>query len=235
MCENMEIIEKYIVKIGMCDDDLENVKLVAKQLESEIINQNFNAEITLITDAQEKVFESVKNGDIDILFLDIDFKGKGKNGIDFAYELRLVNREFSLVFLSGHQRYMHVSFCVKVFDYIVKPINKTILEQLVSRFKQEYIINKSKFLTLNKWITVRIEDILYIEKDGNKCNVVTGFATYSTTINLNALLDRLPPYFIKCHRSYIANTKRIAAIDKKEQYIYFENGSKCPINSYFKL
>lgn len=130
---------------------------------------------------------------------------------------------------------MHVSFCVKVFDYIVKPINKTILEQLVSRFKQEYIINKSKFLTLNKWITVRIEDILYIEKDGNKCNVVTGFATYSTTINLNALLDRLPPYFIKCHRSYISNTKRIAAIDKKEQYIYFENGSKCPINSYFKL
>lgn len=235
MCENMEIIEKYIVKIGMCDDDLENIKLVAKQLESEIINQNFNAEITLITDDQEKVFESVKNGDIDILFLDIDFKGKGKNGIDFAYELRLVNREFSLVFLPGHQRYMHVSFCVKVFDYIVKPINKTILEQLVSRFKQEYIINKSKFLTLNKWITVRIEDILYIEKDGNKCNVVTGFATYSTTINLNALLDRLPPYFIKCHRSYIANTKRIAAIDKKEQYIYFENGSKCPINSYFKL
>lgn len=36
------------------------------------------AEITLITDDQEKVFESVKNGDIDILFLDIDFKGKGK-------------------------------------------------------------------------------------------------------------------------------------------------------------
>lgn len=87
MCENMEIIEKYIVKIGMCDDDLENIKLVAKQLESEIINQNFNAEITLITDDQEKVFESVKNGDIDILFLDIDLILKVKEKMELILHM----------------------------------------------------------------------------------------------------------------------------------------------------
>ncbi len=231
----MEIDSKYIVKIGMCDDDINSIKLVAKQLESEIINQNFEAEISIITDNQEKILEAVRNNEIDILFLDIDFKGKGKNGIEFASDLRAINREFSLVFLSGHQRYMHVSFCVKVFDYVVKPINRTIIEQLVCRFKQEYANNGAKFLNLNKWLTVRVEDILYIEKQGNKSTIITPYTTYSTTVNLNLLLDRLPAYFVKCHRSYIANTRKITAIDRKQQYIFFERGFKCPINSYFNL
>ena len=231
----MEKNEKYIVKIGMCDDDLNTINFVAKQIEAEIINQKFNAEITIITDNQDKILEAIKKNEIDILFLDIDFKGKGKNGIDFASQLRAMNSEFTLVFLSGHQRYMHVSFCVKVFDYIVKPINKTIIEQLVSRFKQEYSNNNSKFLTLNKWLTIRVDDILYIEKQGNKSNIVTTHSTYSTTINLNILLDKLPIYFVKSHRSYIVNTRKIVAVNKKEQYVFFDNGLKCPINSYFNL
>ena len=235
MFKNMEFMEKYVVKIGMCDDDLESIKLVAKQLESEIITQNFNAEITVITDNQDKILQAVKNNEIDILFLDIDFRGKGKNGIEFADELRNINREFSLVFLSGHQRYMHVSFCVKVFDYIVKPINKQTIEQLIYRFKQEYTNNQTIFLQLNKWLTIRVEDILYIEKQGNKCCIVSEHAKYSSVMNLNALLDKLPIHFVKCHRSYIVNTKKIISIDKKEQYIYFNNDICCPINSYFNI
>ena len=36
--------------------------------------------------------------------LDIDFKNNGKNGIEFAKDLRKINKNFFLVFLSAHQR-----------------------------------------------------------------------------------------------------------------------------------
>lgn len=173
MCKNMEIKENYILKIALCDDELESIQNVAKLIESEIIKQDFNAEIVLITDNQDDVLKAVSNREIDILFLDVDFKNGGKNGIEFADILRKINKEFFLIFLTAHQRYMHVSFYTKVFDYLVKPLSKDIITEIVSRLKDEFSCNRNLFLKLNKWVSVRVSDILYIEKQRNKSLVIT--------------------------------------------------------------
>lgn len=94
----MELKENYILKIGMCDDELGSIKSFANMLESEIIRQDLNAEITLITSNQKEIFDAVFNREIDILFLDVDFKNNGKNGLDFAEDLRRINKEFFLIF-----------------------------------------------------------------------------------------------------------------------------------------
>lgn len=231
----MEIKENYILKIALCDDELENIKSIAKLLESEIIQQNFSAEIVLITDNQDEILRAIEKRQIDILFLDIDFKNGGKNGLEFAHILRKINKEFFLIFLTAHQRYMHISFYTKVFDYLVKPISKEILSEIVSRLKDEFENNKNLFLKLNKWISLRTADILYIEKQGNKSTVVTMFGEYYTTKTLDNLLDELPTNFAKSHRSYIVNEDRITNLDKKEKYAYFTQNIKCPINSFFEL
>lgn len=235
MCKNMDSRENYVLKIGICDDNIDCITTIAKSIESEIIEQKLNAEIVYITDSQKKIFDAIYNKEIDILFLDIDFKNKGKNGIDFANDLREVNREFFLVFLTSHQRYMHVSFCVKVFDYLVKPSNKYVIQDLISRLKSEFQNNKSLFLTLNKWISVRIDDILFLEKLRNKTRIVTCYDEYTTTKTLDNLLNELPNSFLKCHRSYILNATKVKILDRKSQYAYFNKKIKCPINSYFEL
>lgn len=235
MCENINLKENYMLKIGICDDDLDCVAPIAKLIEAEVIEQNLNAEITLVTNNQKEIFDAIYKNEIDILFLDIDFKGKGKNGLDFANDLRNINKEFFLIFLSAHQRYMHISFYVKVFDYLVKPTNRYVIQELISRLKAEFNYNKSLFLTLNKWVSVRINDILYIEKLNNKSKIITAFSEYTTTKSLETLLDELPNNFRKCHRSYILNENKIISIDKKLHYAYFNKKLKCPINSHFEL
>lgn len=224
-----------MLRIGMCDDDLEGVKLTSKFLDAEIINQNLDAEITIISDNQKEIFDAIYKKEIDILFLDVDFKTNGKNGIDFAKDLREVNKDFYLIFLTAHQRYMHVSFIVKVFDYLVKPINKNILEDLVSRIKEEFTYDKKIFLHLNKWESVRTNDILYIEKCGNKSIIVTRSEKYSTLKTLDTLLNELPIFFRKCHRSYIVNENKILRLDKKSGYVYFTKDIFCPVNSQFSI
>ena len=224
-----------MLRIGMCDDDLEGVKRTGKFLDAEIINQNLDAEITIISDNQKEIFDKIYKKEIDILFLDVDFKSNGKNGIDFAKDLREVNKDFYLIFLTAHQRYMHVSFIVKVFDYLVKPINKNILEDLVLRIKEEFTYDKNIFLHLNKWESVRTNDILYIEKCGNKSIVVTNSSKYSTLKTLETLLNELPIFFRKCHRSYIVNENKILRLDKKNGYVYFSKDIFCPVNSQFNL
>lgn len=224
-----------MIKIGMCDDKLETLISVNKFLEAEMIEQSFDGEITLITDDQKQVFDAVYNKEIDILILDIDFKSFGKNGIDFAKDLRNINKDFILIFLSAHQKFMPLSFFVKVFDFIIKPINRETIELLVSRLIEEFKYSKKFFLPLSKWVSVRISDIIYIEKIGNKSQVITKDQTYTTTKNLNSILDELPKEFKKSHRSFIINENKIISIDKKNNYVYFEDGFYCPINSYFDI
>lgn len=224
-----------MIKIGMCDDDLNSIKTAARLLEAEIIEQELDAEITIVSDSQKEIFDQIYLKNIDILFLDIDFKKSGKNGIEFAKDLRKINKDFYLVFLSAHQRYIHVSLITKVFDFLVKPINRETLNELVSRLKDEFTTNNSLFLHLNKWSFVRTDDILYIEKSGKKSLVITREFTYPTTKNLSTLLEELPRNFARCHKSYILNKNKVISIDKKSGLAIFNKKFSCPVSSQFIL
>ena len=224
-----------MIRIGMCDDDLDTIKVAAKFLEAEIIEQKLDAEITLITNNQKEIFNAVYNNELDILFLDVDFKGKGKNGLDFAKDLRYINKTFYLIFISAHFKYIHLSLETKVFDYLIKPVNRDTIELLVKRLKSEFEKNNSVFLNLNKWSSVRADSIFYIEKVDNKCKIITNQKELYTTKTLNSLIDELPNNFCKCHKSYIVNLDKIVGIDKKAKLIYFTKDIYCPISSNFDL
>ncbi len=224
-----------MLKIAMCDDCLESIKGIAKMLEAEIMEQDLDAEITLITGNQKEIYDSVANNEIDVLFLDVDFKSSGKNGIDFAKDLREINRNFYLIFLSAHQRYLHLSFTVKVYDYLFKPINKEILQDLISRLKKDYMADKISFLNINKWKSIRADTILYIEKISNKSHIITTHSEEITTKPLDVLLDELPNNFRRCHRSCIVNEKQILSIDRKNGIALLTNNRQCPVTSHFYI
>lgn len=224
-------------KIAICDDEIDCAKGVAKILEIFFDKKSFDVKITIVTDSQDVIYDAIKKNEIDLLILDIDFKNRGKNGIEFANELRKMNKDFYLVFLTAHLRYMHLSFVTKTFDFLVKPVSKNLIESFVDRLIEEFTVKNSKFLQLNKSIAIKIDSIVYIEKIKNKSYiyVLPGKTTYSCTITLEKLLDALPDNFVKCHRSYIANRTFISAIDNKKSMIIFENGLTCPTNSHFRL
>ncbi len=224
-----------MIKIGMCDDNLNSIKIASKLLDAEIIEQGLDAEISIVSSDQKEIFDQIYSKNIDILFLDIDFKNNGKNGIDFAKDLRKINKDFYLVFLSAHQRYLHLSLTTKVFDYLVKPINRDTISELVSRLKDEFTYNNTLFLHLNKWEYVRADDILYIEKYGKKSNIITSNITYTTTKNLNTLLNELPTNFVRCHKSYILNQNKVLSIDRKNGFAILEKNITCPISAQFKF
>lgn len=222
-----------MISIGMCDNDIKLTQTIAKILESKIIENDFDAEIVVVTDDQQKIYEMVKNKELDVLILDIDFGKNERNGIDFAHELRSINKDFYLIFLSAYSRYMPVSFLNKTFDYLIKPINADVISDLICRLKADIEENKNLFLKVNKSLFVRTDDILYIEKQGNKAIIYTDIKNYTMFGSLNEILDKLPKYFKKCHRSYIINENKIMTIDKKNSIAYLGKDISCPINMQY--
>lgn len=218
-----------MMRIGICDDDLNSLKYTSKIIEAQIINMNFEAEIVLVTTNQELIKEKILNHEIDILFLDIDFNSKGKNGIVFANELRVLNKDFSLIFVTAFFEYSLLAYQCKTFGYILKPITIQSTAQIMLRLKSEFSQETNSFIHLNKSETVRAKDILFIERNKSKTKVYTTCDTFETNYSLNNMQEILPKDFIRVHRSYIVNQNNIQSINKNERIILFGNKLSCPL------
>lgn len=221
-----------MIKIGICDDEITVVKAIAKFTESAIISTDFDAEIECITDKQSIIYDKIKNHDIDILFLDVDFNNGGKNGIDFALDLRKLNKDFKLIFITGHFEYALLSFKCKTFDYILKPADKDKVLDIIKRLKSDLSEPELGLIKINKDYTLRTKDILFIERNKSKATIYTKDATYETGYSLNSITEELPASFIRVHRSYIVNQAEISMINKDEKTIYFSNGLSCPMGQF---
>ena len=222
-----------MIKIALCDDNLKSIENISKLMEAAIIELDFDAEISLVTDNQDIVYKEMKNGNIDILFLDVDFQNTGKNGVEFANELRKFNKEFYLVFLTAHFEYSLLSFKCKTFDYILKPITSSAILSIFKRFKDEFSATENKLLVnIKKGLSIRAKDILFIERKQNRTYIHTKNCTYDSSISLNNIYKTLPhDMFLRNHRSYIVNTQAISKINKRSSKVFFDKSISCPLGN----
>lgn len=223
-----------MISIGICDDNVASINYTKKLVEAGLISINFDAEIICATPNQQVIYDKIANREIDILFLDINFDND-KNGIEFATELRKVNKKFKLVFITSHFEYAMLAFSCKTFDYILKPIDIDRITDVLTRLKDDLTSARTRFIKINKDYTIRTEDIYFIEHSKSKTTIYTKDSVYETTTSLNSIIDSLPDSFIRNHRSYIINQNEISKIDKEDKLIYFNNGSNCPIGNLLHL
>lgn len=222
-----------MLKIALCDDNLKSIETISKLMESVIIEHDIDAEITIVTDNQNIIYNEIKNNNIDILFLDVDFQNGGKNGVEFAAELRKFNKSFYLVFLTAHYEYSLLSFKCKTFDYLLKPISMSSLESIFVRFKEEFTAAENKvFINIKRGLSIRANDILFIERKQNKTYIHTKNCTYDSSISLNNIYKLLPQdIFLRNHRSYIVNTQAITKVNKSNSKVFFTTSISCPMGN----
>ena len=220
------------MNIAICDDELSVLKAIAKITEASIISNDFDAEVILATTNQSLVFDGIKNHKIDVLFLDVDFEDSGMNGIEFALELRKVNKDFKLIFMTGHFEYAMLSFKCKTFDYIMKPIDNSKVTNVLKRLATELCETELGLFKVNKDYMVRTKDILFIERNKSKATIYTKDCTYETCSSLNTLEQELPHSFVRVHRSYIVNKDQIAKVSKEDKSIYFTDNKVCPLGQF---
>lgn len=221
-----------MIKIALCDDNIDEMRHTAKLLESAIINNCLNAEIIIITSNQDEIYTKIKHHEIDVLFLDIEFKNVGINGIEFAKKLRSVNNNFCLVFITGQFEYSLLAYQCKTFAYMLKPLILDKVDQIIYRLKEEYTLcGNQTFLKLNKNDTIRIDEIVYIERNKGKTKIHTDDDMFFTNFSLNVLIEKLPKSFKRVHRSYIVNTDKITKTSREHNLIYFKDKSCCPLGS----
>ena len=97
----------------------ENFKLTLKKIYPEYNLESFN-------DPEDAV-EFAQDHKIDIAFLDIEMYGM--NGIELADELKKVQKQLQVIFVTAYNNYAMEAFKVKAQGYLLKPYDEDMLKQ----------------------------------------------------------------------------------------------------------
>jgi two-component system LytT family response regulator len=161
------------------------------------------------------------------------------------------HKDYAVVITTAYNEYALKALKNEAIDYLLKPIDSDDLKDTINKIKKFYTNNlsiakveevllnfnanlKHQKVILNtdgKLVFLNIDDILYIESDGN-------YSTFFMTKNQKMVvtkkikeIDAILPenYFFRIHNSYIINLNKIKEFVKNEAYVVMETNEKIPV------
>lgn len=170
------------------------------------------------------------DGQIDILFLDIQMKGM--DGMETARKLRDSKFRGFLIFITVLKEMVFQSFEVQAYDYLVKPVEEKQFEKTMERLYTSMQNASEDSLLVQKGYEGRIireEEIIFCEIIDRKIylNLASGEVVdyYERIENLET---KLGSHFFRCHRSYLINLKHLKGY--KNGTACMDNGKEVPVS-----
>lgn len=219
-------------RIAICDDEatslMLNKALTEKILKDERIEyeiETFDSMSTML-DTLSKV-RPTKGFDVllsDILTTEM-------NGIDAAKRIRSLGEQLDIIFISTTAEYALDGYQVQALRYLQKPVDiDKLKEALILSYQKHDGKEGLKIMVGNKEISVKYDDIQYIESCGRDVEVVLADQSRLLTHEKISDMEKIMPVedFFRCHRSYIVNLNKI---DDMERYIiYMKNGDQVSVS-----
>ena len=153
------------MKIAICDDEaLCRAKIldIAEDYAEERRDKDIVFE--LFSQPEALLEATYKNGSYDIYILDIVMPGM--NGIQLGQVLRNTGVESKIIYLTSSKEYALDSFRVRAFDYILKPIEKSVFYNVMDDVISSIHIKRDKSLivkTKENSARITFDSILYAE------------------------------------------------------------------------
>ncbi|MFL9482232.1 LytR/AlgR family response regulator transcription factor [Chitinophagaceae bacterium LWZ2-11] len=193
---------------------VEDDKVSALHLEK-LIEQNDSLVLHgSFTNASE-AFTFLSQEMIDLIFLDIELPDL--TGFELLDQLAYRPQ---VVLTTSKTEYAFTAFQYNVADYLKKPLSVHRFNEAVEKVKPFVIKQKDKqandiFIKANgKLIRLHHDDILFVEALGDYVKFVTPQKSYLNLATLKSIEEKLNgDTFIKVHRSYIVNAKKIKDIE----------------------
>lgn len=191
--------------VAVCDDD----ELLCEKIEACL--KAYRPEGLIRCESYysgEKLYQAMLRGEtFDLIFLDIELKAM--NGVNLGDKIRreLQNEKTHIVYISAKSEYAMELFAVRPLNFLVKPVQEQdVINNLEKAMKlSKYYDGYLKFQKGSDFYSIAYEDILYFSTSGRKIRVHTDPCEYEFYGKLDDLLQRIPPGFIRIHKSYLVN------------------------------
>ncbi|MBP1046531.1 response regulator transcription factor [Enterococcus sp. BWM-S5] len=236
-----------MVRIYICEDNPNHLKEINRQVGYYCSFSDWNMKVVSATRHPEKLIQQlVVDEEINIYLLDLEYSmTNGMSGFELGKKIRKRDPLGYIIYLTSHIEMSYLTFQYKVnaIDFIIKDgpddwkkrltdCLKTIESQLetMKRNKQKDIIELNVGYGMMSFF---LDEILFFEAAvAHKIYVYTEKKTITAMkITLNEIEMMLATKFIRCHRSFLINREKVAAIEKNYSELILTNQMKIPIST----
>ena len=207
--------------IAICDDEMTFGRRLEELVASYFSRRQMSCEIDVYQSGKEFVALKYEMTRYHIVFLDINMKEM--DGIETARNLRLLNREAYVVFVTAFIGYTLEGYKVDAIRYILKmdrSFEELVYESLDAICeKMEYQPHVHLFEFLEGKKVISLEKIVYVESKLHKLyfNVIeNGMAVYTMYDTLNHIARFFPEEFVRVHQSFLVNLEYVCKIKRCE-------------------
>ncbi|MBW3130336.1 LytR/AlgR family response regulator transcription factor [Hymenobacter profundi] len=195
-----------------------------------------------LTDGLEGLTFFRNGNQVDILFLDVQMPQL--SGLEL---LRVLPNPPLVILTTAHEDFAVDAFNLQVTDYLVKPFDYARFSRAVQRAQQQAgalthatatqapaLPDSDLFVKVNnKMVRINFDDVLYVEALSDYVIIVTDKQKHIVYTTLKAFVERLPfDHFVRVHRSYILNLRRVEAIENN--IALMPSGQEVPISKSYQ-
>lgn len=211
---------RYLV----ADDD----PLVCETVESFLLRFDDTAYCLKANDGLSAL-QLMSEGTLDAAFLDVQMPGLGGGDV-----LRALPQRLPVVIISASAEFAAESYEFRVTDYLLKPLNFERFAQAVARVREACaagakatdgaadakITGRDIFVKDGtKLVRVALDTVSVIRAEANYVEFIHDGGTTLCLMTLKRLEDLLPDGFVRTHRSWIVNWRRISKIEDGSVHI----------------
>lgn len=215
-------------KVIIVDDEAPARKLIKEFLQA-------HKDLVIIDECNNGVdaVKAINTFKPDLVFLDIQMPGL--TGFEV---LQKVDEMPQIIFSTAYDQYAFKAFEVNAVDYLLKPFKQERFDEAIEKImtndksyfsqiqtlvnglnEQETHLTNILVSVRNKLINIPVNNIIYIQADGNYAKLILEKGSHLTSYCLSKLEQKLnPQQFIRVHRSAVININAV-----KEAYSYPSN------------
>ena len=216
--------------IAVCDDDVQARRQISDILDAYAGTCRQLLHYQLFENAED-MLRAAGTERFTHYFLDVMMPGM--DGMAAAKEIRAFDSEAKLVFLTSFSEYAYQSYRVRAYDYLLKPVQKETLTELLDRMRAEEAEAEACIDVQNGRSIFRIpyvrlaclevnqKKLFFYLTDGQVRTIPGTIAGYESE-----LLARRD--FVKIHRSYIVNLNQISELSPEGCILF--SGKNLPVS-----
>lgn len=216
-----------IYQVAVCDDNLDDAQYIVSLVQQWAGQCHRQVRIRTFSSAEAFLFEYSGDQGFDLLLLDIEMGAM--DGVALAKRLRQDNDTLQIIFITGYPDYISEGYDVAALHYLMKPVRKDKLWEVLDRAAKLSQIKRPSLLVSTGRETVRIlfDDIYYAESQGHYMLVRTAGEEYRLRMTVSEMLERLGEGFYRCSRSFVVSLRHVSRVTKSG--VLLENQVTLPL------
>lgn len=206
--------------IAICDDNITDLKIIKGMLDEFLSLNNISIDVREFSHPDELLIEAEHNH---FCLYILDIVMPMVNGIEIGRNIRLLDFETQIIYVTGEAGFALESFDANPSSYILKPVNKEKLFKALNFAISKINMEDEKVVSIKISTglrTIQLSQILYFEYVNHK---IRYFLLYGDFIETRYVSENFATYiipflrsarFVKTHESFVVNIAYITHLSR---------------------